>query len=250
MAFFSKILLLVSSFSAVYTTPVERSEASTCETGGWLSAGPYQLLADQWGAGGASGSQCVHLIDGDTLAWYTSWEWTGSGVKSFANVQLNSGVGQQLSAISSMPSTWKWSQSPTTGIVANVAYDMFTSSSPYGPKMDEIMVWLGDFNSPGPLSEKYTKTGQPYVIAADVEIEGHTWNLYRGTNNGWKAWSFLPTNGATITYFSGDIKQFFEYLTSHGYISSSQYLTTAQGGIEVASGSAKFTTYAYSLQIE
>ena len=72
-----------------------------------VTAGQYSLLLDQWGASGAtSGSQCASLVSmsGSTVAWTTTWTWTGgSGVKSFTNIQLNQGINKQLSAISSMP---------------------------------------------------------------------------------------------------------------------------------------------------
>ena len=40
-------------------------------------------------------------------------------------------------------STWKWSQESSGAIIADVAYDLFTSSSPTGNNEHEIMVWLG-----------------------------------------------------------------------------------------------------------
>ena len=96
--------------SAVPTELVARQGVDTSShCGQWdvVTAGPYSLLLDQWGASGAtSGQQCANIISlsGNTISWKTTWTWTGgTGVKSFTNVQLNQGINKQLSAISSMP---------------------------------------------------------------------------------------------------------------------------------------------------
>lgn len=50
-----------------------------------------------------------------------------------------------------MPSSWSWSYSGD-GLIADVAYDMFTSSSAGGDEEFEIMVWLGALGGAGPIS--------------------------------------------------------------------------------------------------
>lgn len=48
-------------------------------------------------------------MSGTTLAWKTTWSWTGgTGVKSFTNVQLNTGINQKLSAITTIPVSSFW----------------------------------------------------------------------------------------------------------------------------------------------
>ena len=44
-------------------------------------------------------------------------------------------------------SIWNWSYSYSGTIVANVAYDIFTSSSSGGTSEYEIMVWLANYNA-------------------------------------------------------------------------------------------------------
>ena len=49
-----------------------------------------------------------------------------------------------ISNIGSMPSTFDWSYSGTSGIVADVSYDMFTSSSASASISSgdyEVMIW-------------------------------------------------------------------------------------------------------------
>lgn len=112
---FSKLILLAPLFSLALAspTPVELNSRASIDTsshcGQWdtVTASQYSLLLDLWGESGAtSGSQCANLmsLSGSTISWKTTWTWTGgSGVKSFTNMQLNQGLNQQLSAISSMP---------------------------------------------------------------------------------------------------------------------------------------------------
>ena len=104
--------------------------------------------------------------------------------------------------------TWKWSQSTSGSIVANVAYDLFTSASSGGSNAYEIMIWLANFNA-GPISFQYGSDGKPVPVASNLSLAGHTWNLYSGSNGANAVWSFLPPSG-TITSFSGDIKAFFD----------------------------------------
>ncbi|KAF8201189.1 glycoside hydrolase family 12 protein [Mycena galopus ATCC 62051] len=242
------VLLLLVPFISASPTPevVERSTDATTFCGQWDTAvaGPYSLLLDQWGLSGAtSGSDCASVtsVSGNTVAWTTTWTWTGgTGVKSFTNINTNNGLNQQLSAISSIPTVWSWSQS-TTNVVADVAYDLFTSTTAGGSAVNEIMIWLANYNA-GPISATYNSAGQPVPIVSNLSLGGHTWNLYFGSNGANNVYSFLPVSG-TIPSFNSDIKLFLNYLTANRGVSTAQYLTTAQGGTEATSGSATLTTY-------
>ncbi|KAJ6487892.1 glycoside hydrolase family 12 protein [Mycena sanguinolenta] len=250
----SALLLLVSFVSSAPTSVEERATAidttSHCGLFDSVVAGSYSLLLDQWGASGAtSGSDCANLVSlsGTTVAWKSVWTWNGgNGVKSFTDINVNSGLNQQLSAISTIPSTWDWSYS-TSSIVADVAYDLFTSNTAGGSAVNEIMIWLANFNA-GPISAQFNSAGQAVPIVSNLSLAGHTWNLYFGSNGANNVYSFLPTSG-TITAFSGDINLFLKYLTTNRGVSTAQFLTTAQGGTEATSGSATFTTSAFSLVI-
>lgn len=62
--------------------------------------------------------------------------------------------------------------------------------------------------------------------------------------------SFLPADGSQVTDFSGDMKDFFDYLISSQSFDGSQYLVSAGAGTEAFTGSdAVFTTTAYSLTV-
>ncbi|KAJ7182727.1 glycoside hydrolase family 12 protein [Mycena crocata] len=214
-------------------------------------AGGYTLFLYQWGLSGASsGSDCANLqsLSGTTLAWKTTWTWTGgTGVKSYTNINANNGLNKQLSAIKTIPAVWTWSQTSSGSLVANIAYDLFTSNTSGGSAVNEIMIWLANFNA-GPISAVYNSAGQPVPVASNVSLAGRTWNLYFGSNGANNVYSFLPVSG-TVTSFNGDINLFLKYLTTNRGVSTTQFLTTAQGGTEATSGSATLTSSAFSLVI-
>lgn len=58
--------------------------------------------------------------------------------------------------------------------MADVAYDMFTSWSPGGSNVNEVMVWLSNFNA-GPISYEYDYGGKAVPIAASLAIAGQNW---------------------------------------------------------------------------
>ncbi|KAK7039470.1 glycoside hydrolase family 12 protein [Favolaschia claudopus] len=249
----SALLLLVPLVLSLPANVRDRANVDTsshCGLFDSVTAGSYSLLLNQWGASGAtSGTDCANLVslDGTTLAWKTTWTWTGgNGVKSFTNINVDSGLNKQLSAISSIPTTWSWSQD-SSSVVADVAYDLFTSNSAGGSNVNEIMIWLANFNA-GPISAQFDASGQPVPIATNLSLGSHIWNLYFGSNGANNVYSFLPTSG-TVTSFSADLNDFLKHLTTNQGVSTSQFLVTAQGGTEATSGSATLTTSAFSLVV-
>ncbi|KAG8221526.1 glycoside hydrolase family 12 protein [Butyriboletus roseoflavus] len=246
--------LLLLLLPLVFTSPLKRETGvQYCGQFETIKSGSYSLFTNHWGESDAtSGWQCSVLehVNGSTATWYTNWGWTGgTGIKSFTNIQLNDGNNRQLSAISTMQSRWHWGlkNTGTETVVADVAYDLFTSYSPGGSNVNEVMLWLANYNA-GPISYEYGSDGEAVPIATNLTIAGYEWNMYCGSNGYNEVYSFLPAQG-DITTFSGDIYGFFTHLIDAGYINSSEYLTTAQAGTEATSGSALFVTAKYSLTI-
>ncbi|EDQ98737.1 glycoside hydrolase family 12 protein [Laccaria bicolor S238N-H82] len=213
-----------------------------------VTAGQYSLCLDQWGKSDASsGSSCAAItsFNGTTIAWKNPWKWaggSGTNVKSYTNMQLNEGLNKGLENISSILTKWKWSQSTSESVVADVAFDLFTSTTPGGGNHNEIMIWLANFSA-GPISFSYNAYGKAVAFANSISLAGYTWDLYLGSNGYNNVYSFLPSNGTIITKFSGDLNVFIKYLTGSGSISSSEYLTTLQAGTEAFSGTATFRTF-------
>jgi xyloglucan-specific endo-beta-1,4-glucanase len=237
--------LLFSSATLAAPPPTLQERATTsCDQWGTIVSGPYTLYQDLWNeASATSGSQCSTLnsLTNGVVSWSTSWTWVGasSQVKSYANIALTT-TGVQLKSITSMPSVWKWGYTGTS-IVADVAYDFFTSSTASGSNEFEIMIWVAAIGGAGPISS----TGS---AIATVTIAGVSWKLYSGPNGSTTVYSFVAVTQATN--FSGDMLEFFNYLVAHEGFSTSQYITTAEAGTEPFTGtSAVLTVSAYSFSI-
>ena len=104
------------------------------------------------------------------------------------------------------------------------------------------MVWLAAYGGAGPISS----TGSPVDTPT---IGGQKYSLYSGPNGDTTVYSFVASS--TITDFSGDMMDFFNYLVQNQGVSDSYYITSLQAGTEPFTGSdAVFTTSAYSLSVQ
>jgi len=116
MKFTQAILPFVFSAAAVLASPTPTlDKRATTICGQWDSVvtGTYTIYQDLWNeAEATSGSQCttVDSLSGTTLVWSTSWTWAGGSnqVKSYANAVVSETTKKQISAIASIPTTWKW----------------------------------------------------------------------------------------------------------------------------------------------
>lgn len=226
------------------TQTVDKRATTFCGQWDSLQTGGYTVYNNLWGMSSAtSGSQCTTVtgMSGSNLVWSTSWTWAGGqyNVKSYANAVLTT-TAKQLSAISSMPTAWTWSYSGSS-MVANVAYDAFTSSSTGGSAEYEIMIWLAALGGAGPISS----TGS---AIATVTLAGVSWKLWYGLNGSMKVFSFVAVS--QVNNFSGDLKTFITYLTSNQGMPTSQYLQSIGAGTEPFVGSnGVMTTTAYRLAV-
>lgn len=128
-----------------------------------------------------------------------------------------------------------------SGIVANVAYDLFTSSSSTGSNEYEIMIWLGALGGAGPISS----TGSPI---ATVTLSGKSFQLYYGLNGSMKVYSFVASS-KNENNFSGNLLDFISYLTQNQGMPTSQYLLSSGAGTEPFVGSSAKLTSTYSLSL-
>ena len=152
-----KLAILTTTLAAALTasaTPLLPRATEMC--GDWdnVVTGDYTLYNNLWGKGAAtSGSQCTTLDSksGSIIKWHSAWSWAGgkNSIKSFPNVVVKTNA-VQISKIKSIPSTWNWGYSGS-GLVADVAYDLFTSDAPGGKEKYEMMIWLANINA-GPIA--------------------------------------------------------------------------------------------------
>lgn len=148
-------------------------------------------------------------------------------MKSYANAVVSL-TPTPLASISSIPSKYSYSYTGSD-IVADVSYYMFTSSTATGANEYEIMIWLAALGGAGPISSTYGSDGDATPVATTT-IAGTSWSLYKGPNGDTTVFSFVAAS--EVTDFSGDIKDFFNYLTTNEGLSTSQFLLSIGAGTE------------------
>lgn len=201
---------LAATVTALATASPTPSKRQTDSCGQWdtIETGDYTIYNNLWGQSHAdSGSQCFGLTSAtsNTLAWHATWTWVGgqSHVKSYPNVVIATPPSTQISSITSIDTAFAWSYTGDD-LVANVAYDVFTSSTADGHEEFELMVWLAALGSAGPISSSYGADGNPVPIAT-VTIAGVEWELFEGPNGQMTVYSFLPADRAQQNSFEGDL---------------------------------------------
>jgi xyloglucan-specific endo-beta-1,4-glucanase len=120
---FGTFLIPAFLAAAVVAAPVTDAEIPSATIdkravtfcGQWDSVvtGTYTVYNNKWGQSAAtSGSQCTTVTSdvSNSLVWSTSWSWAGgsTSVKSYANAVVTQSTGIKLSAIKTIPSTWKY----------------------------------------------------------------------------------------------------------------------------------------------
>ncbi|KAJ6458323.1 glycoside hydrolase family 12 protein [Mycena vitilis] len=249
---------LLALVAAVSASPSGKKEENRLEKRGAVLSGQFSseseisgrfvLENNLWGESAAtSGSQTsqVTATSGNSVTWHTTYNWVGgnSSVKSYANLDLKTGLGKTVASIASIPTVWQWTySSASSGLRADVSYDLWLSKTAgtTGASANssyEIMVWLSTRGGAQPA-------GSPNGTAT---VNGVTWKLYKGTVSTWNIFSFVAPS--EITDFNSDLKPFLTFLTQNQGVPSSHFLVQAQAGTEPFIGSATLTTNSYSMSI-
>jgi xyloglucan-specific endo-beta-1,4-glucanase len=109
-------------------------------------------------------------------------------------------------------------------MVSDVSYDLWLAPSVGANNKYEIMIWLGSYGGAGPISETNDKP------LATPTILGTKWKLFKGPNGDTTVFSFVaPKN---IGNWNGDLKKFFDYLTTSQGVSKDMVVTSLQAGTE------------------
>ncbi|ETL30571.1 hypothetical protein L916_16495 [Phytophthora nicotianae] len=199
-----------------------------CDQWGKTTSGNYIIYNNLWGSSAATGGgkQCTSLNSGsgDTVSWQTTWSWQGGDkeVKSYANAALEFEP-VPLTEVKSIPSTMSYKVKYSGKVVADVAYDLFTSSTAKGEKEFEIMIWLAAIGGAGPISS----TGKAIDTTT---IAGNEWSVYSGPNGQMMVYSFVASK--QVENFEGDLMEFFNYLVKSQKFKTSQYLIKVECGTE------------------
>ncbi|KAL3656453.1 hypothetical protein V7S43_018678 [Phytophthora oleae] len=193
--------------------------------------GDYTVYNNLWGEDNdKTGGQCTEVTgsSSSSVSWKTKFNWAGDNwqVKSYANAALKF-TPKQVSAISSIPTTMDYTYTFDGHIIANVAYDLFTSSAANGEIEYELMVWLAALGGPWPL----TDSGKPIKT---VTIGGVEFDLFQGMNKKVKVFSYVAKK--TAYKFSADLKKFFNELPANNTLPQTQFLVKLEAGTEPFQG--------------
>lgn len=186
-------LVLSTTFAATIPTwnshlPQERDvvPGQTCDQYGHFETSTYILYNNLWGKSLGRGDQCTTLHSNfsmesssgpESISWTTNWNWSeaASQVKSYANVVLKQLGSKQVSQYNSIPAYWNFNYTGE-GLVADVAFDIFTTSGLGDGDDYEIMLWLGKYGDAAPISSS------AHPIATNVNLVGKVFDLYKGPN--------------------------------------------------------------------
>jgi hypothetical protein len=217
---------------------VKATWSSTDKWGRWSNGG-YYVGNNVWGAN--PGPQSIWANS------YSNWGvWcnhTGSGIKSYPNSSRY--VGRTLSSLSSLRSSFS-ATTPSGGAWAS-AYDIWDNNKRY-----ETMLWMnytGSADGCGnvrPISYSWSSSGCAVPAYRNVNVGGHTWNVFRGANGSITVFSFLrtsKTNSATI-----DILAIQRWIQARGWFGNIT-MGEVQYGFEISTtnGGANFTSNSYSV---
>lgn len=224
------------------------------KNGDSLTLGKYWLNSNLWGADTGSGSQCLWETSWEnaTIAWGTSWDWSGPAdtVKSYNCAVLgwhwgwklsDTGLPLQLCERRDIQTSWNFHLLETVPGGLNVSYDLWLSSDPHLDNANadhEIMIWLYQSGDIRPIGAKQ----------ATVTLGGSAWELWEGSlpQCGWPVHSFVRTINTTSQALN--LTEFFDYLNTRG-LSNSQYLISVEAGVEVFTGAGRLDTTAYTVGI-
>ena len=169
------------------------------------------------------------------------------------HVTMGSNLPKQVSALSSVPTTWAWNDN---GLMAdevtniwNSAYDVWFSTNPagepsaFGPSGGYLMVWLYDPPSAQPIG------GVTYPAVTIEGVEG-TWDVWVGTNGGRPCISYVRTEPSLV--LSTDLNFFIRDAVDHrpNTILDEWYLSNVFIGFEIWSGGAGLETTSFCVSVD
>jgi hypothetical protein len=198
----------------------------------WTTNG-YTIYNNIWGSG--AGSQTAWARSPSNWGVLANHPRT-SGIKSYPNVSYT--LNRTLSSLSSLSSSYNVTV-PATGDYVT-SYDIWANNNAY-----EIMIWTNKQGTVGPIAERYDANGA-VPSAANVNVGGATWNIYRGSNGANAVFSFVRTSNSNSGTLN--VLAMLNWLRTNnwwGDVTLGQF----QFGYEISgtAGQSAFTTNSYSL---
>ncbi len=229
---------------------------NTCDPYKNVTVGSYIVETNYWNQSGCPGTQCM-TVNATTGAFsVTQGPNCGNTVASYPNVLYGSSFGttspgsklpMQVSALTSVTSSWDFSVGGTNADQYDVAYDIwFCQNNSCGTSGFngglELMIWLDYQNA----------HGWEYDLGS-VNLSGYNWEVWTFAQGGGSySWTYLayliqPTMVTSVTNL--DLLSFFLDAQSRGYLQNSWYLYAVQAGDEIRSGGLPYDNYSFSVSV-
>jgi hypothetical protein len=241
------------------TTIVTRADQTYRESwSGWAKLpftdyAKYFLYNNIWGVGSITGwKQCIYGNGPTCGSFGWKWDWPDGGnkdsVKAYPEVRTNSStysmLPTQISAYKNINAQWNFSVKGYNGTGSqtgrgNVAWDIWIGGSASGAHTAEIMIWGYYWG--------YTSYWGT-LIASNVSIEGHPWNIYYTNAPGWNYFAFRRVGNATN--FTMNIKHFVDWLRAQNRVNPAHWIQTVEAGSEVKFGAGRVDTSSYYCTIQ
>jgi hypothetical protein len=222
---------------------VEAAWSSSDKWATWSNGG-YTIYNDVWGSG--AGAQNIWANSFSNWGIWANHPNTG-GIKSYPNSTKYMGI--TLSSLHSC--TISFNVTTPSGGAWEATFAIWDSNN-----ANETMLWMnytGSSNGSGnvkPISYTYNASGAAVPVYTNVNVGGHTWNVFRGNNGSNNVYSFLrttKTNSGTV-----DVLAIQNWIKSKGWFGN-VVLGNVQFGFEITSsygtnGSGlNFTCNSYSV---
>lgn len=194
----------------------------SCDRWAGTTYGDYEVWNNGWG--GSFNEQCIYANGFDDWWVWTNHPTEDGGIKSYPHVKQV--VSYFVDDMPSITSSFNVSR-PGSGSY-NTAYDIWYDNYAY-----EIMLWVNWSGGMGPIAYNYGCGGYPATAcpaATNVNVGGHTWDVFQGNNGHNIVYSFLRTsntNSGTV-----DITAISQWLRNNGWFANA-HLHDIQLGWEI-----------------
>lgn len=215
-----------------------------------VAGGAYIVQNNEWNS---SASECIST-DGNadfTVADSAISNGTSGAPGGYPSIYkgchwglctTDSGLPIQVSTMAAGKVTTSWSTTQPGNGIYDVAYDIWYNQTPTTsgqPNAEEMMIWLNHTGSVQPSGS---------VVASNVSIGGHTYNIWLGRESTWNDVSYVMTS-PTTSVSNLDIDLLAADSVSRGFMTNSDYLIDLEAGFELWQGGAGLATNSYSVAI-
>ncbi len=206
--------------AALFVSNAYSANWSSCDRWGTYNNNGYTLYNNIWGQG--TGTQCMWVNSYNNWGVWAQHPNTG-GIKSYPNVSFEQNI--RVSRLNTCRSSFQIDV-PSSGAYS-ADYDLWYDNYSY-----EVMLWMNYRGDVAPISYNYDAYGRPVPAYRNVNLGGHTWNVYRGSNNVNEVFSFVRTSNTR----SGtvDIAAISKWIRSRGWFGDAN-LHQIQFGFEITS---------------